>query len=97
LHFERTEYEINRTDMVDKISKCFKRDGLGEFTKNQNVFDTLLCYQSKAIENAKQLLASYEKIRWETKLSVSGNPSTSIHFLIEEINRLAQAEPIKNV
>ena len=71
--------------MEEKIQKKFKSLKLGEFKKNQKIFNTLLSFQQKAISNAKILVPDYSKINWEIFLSKKGNPSTSIHFLIEEI------------
>ncbi len=75
--------------MEDKIQKKFKSLKLGDFKKNQKVFKPLLPFQSQAISNAKSLVPDYDKINWEVRLSKKGNPSTSVHFLIEEIYKLA--------
>lgn len=89
LHFERPTSAISRgKDVEKKIITAFKNNGLGKFEKNQKVFSVLLPFQGQAIKNAKTLLLDYEKINWKNCLSITGNPSTSIHFLIEEINRL---------
>lgn len=86
LHFAKQIVAIERRNIAPKINQYFKKNKLGKFEKNQNVFQILLPHQSKAIENAKKILPKYEKINWENMLSVNGNPSTTIHFLIEEIN-----------
>ncbi|MDH4330311.1 MAG: RloB family protein [Candidatus Moranbacteria bacterium] len=90
LHFERLTSPVYRgKDIEKRIQKFFKKNKLGEFKKNQSVFKTLLPFQAQAISNAKKLLSmDYEKIDWVEILSKNGNPTTSIHFLIEEINRL---------
>jgi hypothetical protein len=42
-----------------------------------------------AIKNSKKLLSvKYNKIKWEWFLSEKGNPSTTVHLLVEEINNL---------
>ena len=88
-HFERPTTPIRRGKEIEKkIQQAFKKNSLGKFKKNQNVFEVLLPFQEQAIKNAKTLLPNYSGIDWNKKLSGSGNPSTSIHFLIEEINRL---------
>ena len=79
-------------DTEEKIQKKFKSEKLGNFEKNQNVFLPLINLQEAAIANAKKLVPDYNKIDWEYCLSSKGNPSTSIHFLIEEINKLAMQE-----
>lgn len=90
LHFEKITSSLKRgKGMEEKIQKKFKSLKLGEFKKNQKVFKTLLSFQPQAVSNAKSLVPEYEKINWEVSLGKKGNPSTSIHFLIEEINKLA--------
>jgi len=90
LHFEIPSAPICRgKDIEKKIQQAFKRNGLGIFKKNKKVFQILLPFQSRAIENAKKILPiEFKKNNWEKILSNVGNPSTSIHLLIEEINRL---------
>lgn len=90
LHFEKITSSIKRGKaMEEKIKNKFKSLKLGDFKKNQKVFKSLLPFQSQAISNAKSLVPDYDKINWEAQLGKKGNPSTSIHFLIEEINKLA--------
>lgn len=89
LHFEvPTGAVLRGNDMEKKIQQVFKKNGAGEFKKNQKIFQTLLPFQAQAIKNAQKLLSNYENIDWNKVLSEKGNPSTSIHFLIKEINRL---------
>jgi len=90
LHFEKPTSPICRGKNIEKrIQQIFKKNKLGEFKKNQKVFHILLPFQQQAIKNAQKLLSSdYEKINWEKVLSEEGNPSTSIHFLVEEIKLL---------
>ena len=89
LHFEKPTNAILRADFKKKIKQLFKKEKLGNFTKNQKVFEILLPFQNKAIENAKNLgYKKYEKIIWNKTLGETGNPSTSIHFLIEDIKKI---------
>jgi len=89
LHFQKPTSPIKRgVDIESKIKKEFKIHKLGEFKKNQRIFETLLPFQSDAIKNSKKILPNYDKIDWESRLSEAGNPSTSVHFLIDEINKL---------
>lgn len=90
LHFEKPTSSISRGRAVEKkIIQAFKKNNLGEFKKNHQVFQFLLPFQKNAIKNAKSLLpVKYREISWEKALSEKGNPSTSIHFLIEEIKKL---------
>lgn len=87
LHFRVPTTAINRgKDIIEKIQKEFKKRKLGEFEKNQNVFEVLLESQNIAVKNAKKILSNYNNINWDANLSNQGNPSTSIHFLVEQIN-----------
>lgn len=89
LHFDSVNSSIKRgKNIEEKIQKKFKSAKLGNFEKNQKVFLSLINLQEAAIANAKKLVPDYNKIDWEYYLSSKGNPSTSIHFLIEEINKL---------
>ncbi|OGT08937.1 MAG: hypothetical protein A2X78_00080 [Gammaproteobacteria bacterium GWE2_37_16] len=75
--------------MRKKIQQVFKKYKLGNFEKNKKVFQPLLPFQNQAIKNAKYLVPQqYKEINWCKMLDSSGNPSTSIHFLVEEINCL---------
>ena len=89
LHFDAVTSSIKRgRELEEKIQKKFKSAKLGKFEKNQKVFAPLITLQKQAISNAKKLVPDYSKINWGRCLSHKGNPSTSIHFLIEEINNL---------
>lgn len=91
LHLKKITVPPNkRSDYETEIGKAFKKAGLGTFQKNQKCFDEILKYQQDAIKNAKDLigLKSYDEINWQIALSPKGNPSTSIHLLIEEIFRI---------
>jgi hypothetical protein len=86
MHFEKPTTPISRgSDIEKRIQKLFVKNNLGNFTKNQDVFNVLLPFLDEALKNAKKTIASYEDIDWEVCLSEEGNPSTSIHCLIEEI------------
>ncbi len=90
MHFSPLNSSIKRgKELKEKIQKKFKSANLGKFEKNQKVFLPLINLQEKAIFNARKLVPDYNKIDWEYYLSSKGNPSTSIHFLIEEIYKLA--------
>ena len=88
LHFERPTNAIPRADFEKKIKKLFKKEKLGEFRKNQKVFSVLLPFQDKAIKNAKNLRYGNGEIIWNKVLDEMGNPSTNIHSLVEEINKI---------
>ncbi len=89
LHFFKPLFAIKRgRDIEQKIRNEFKKHQLGKFVKNQKVFDILFPFQNKAIKNSQSILPEYDKINWDNKMSTRGNPSTSIHFLIKEINSI---------
>jgi hypothetical protein len=89
LHFCNVPAYVSRKNLEKKIGEFFSKYGLGKFRKNQKVFGILLPYQDQAIKNAKRILKySYHIIPWSRVLSQQGNPSTNIHFLIEEIYKL---------
>ncbi len=77
-----------RKSIENKIHSAFAKNGLGDYKKNQKVFDTLLPFQDEAIKNSNNILPVYKLINWEIQLSEQGNPSTSIHFLVKEINMI---------
>lgn len=85
LHFNRINASIPRDDFVSKINAAFKKHGLGEFKKNDPVFDILLPFQDAAINNATAIYC--ENDTWHQKLGPNGNPSTSIHLLVKEIKQ----------
>lgn len=87
LHFERPSTLIPRGKAIEKkIQQAFKKNNLGDFKKNQKIFHRLIPFQTKALQNANKLLSvSYEEIDWEKVLSEKGNPSTTIHLLVQEI------------
>jgi len=88
LHFQDIKTPIERGKKIEqKIQDEFKKNKLGQFNKNAQVFKPLLSFQPNAVKNAKSNIKNYHKINWEEKFSPKGNPSTSIHFLIEEINK----------
>ena len=91
LHFEYRNIELHRDKMEEIINKHFIKNNLGSFSKNEKVFHKLENKLSTAIDNSKKLLKDkyniekYEDINWESILSEKGNPSTTLHFLIEDI------------
>jgi len=88
-HFQKPTTPIKRgKDIETKINKMFKKNKLSTFIKNQKVFNTLLPFQGDAIKNAKSIIPKYDAINWNEKMSKNGNPSTSIHFLVNAINTL---------
>ncbi len=76
LHFEFVNTEIPRKQYDKKLVANFKKLDF-DYQKNiENIFDIILESQTDAIRNAKKL---YKKDRLDI------NPSTSLHFLVEEL------------
>lgn len=90
-HFEALNSAIARGKEVEcRIKSAFKANGLRPYKKkNQNIFNEIIQFQQNALLNSKKILPhGYSKINWHNMLSIKGNPSTSIHLLVEEINKL---------
>lgn len=91
LHFElqRTP-PAKRKEYETKIDKHFQAEKLGRFEKNTNCFNILKPFIEKAIENSCRLAPfdSYESIDWQHVVSPEGNPSTNIHLLVREIQKI---------
>ncbi len=80
LHFDYLDTGINRSDYITCL------DGkLGhEYQKNsETIYDEIYTRQAVAIRNAKKLLAQYRPPN-----PVADNPSTTVHLLVEQLNRL---------
>jgi hypothetical protein len=79
LHFCYFDTGISRKQYKDLLSRH-----LGyKYTKNsQNMFEQLCPHQKKAIQNAKRLLSQYRPN------PAKDNPSTTVHILVERLNRL---------
>ncbi|NTW29675.1 MAG: RloB domain-containing protein [Candidatus Moranbacteria bacterium] len=91
LHFVLPTAPIERgKDIEKRIQDVFKKVGLGLFQKNDDIFQRLLPFQEQAVQNSSKLLsnAEYEAIRWESALGKNGNPSTNIHMLVDDIQKL---------
>jgi hypothetical protein len=82
LHFHYLDTGITRDDYCERLSK---EDCLGhKYEKDsETIYDQLLARQSVAIKHAKKLLAEYNP-----RNPVSDKPSTTVHLLVEQLNRL---------
>ncbi len=81
LHFHYLETGITREDYCKRIGQT---SFLGHkyVKKSKTIYDELLGRQSTAIQNAKRLLAQYNPSN-----PVSDKPSTTVHLLVEQLNR----------
>jgi hypothetical protein len=79
LHFNYHDTAMSRADYPGKLSKLL------EFRYRKNfpgMYELLLPRQQTAIKNAKKLLAQYKP-----SCPAADNPSTSVHLLVEQLNR----------
>lgn len=84
LHFHYYHSATSRRDYVVKLGQL-----LGQYEKNSDsMYDRLLDRQTEAIRNAQRLLSRYDPVN-----PVSDNPSTTVHLLVEELNK--NAEPFR--
>lgn len=83
LHFDYYDTAIPRADYIKILDKKFDELAGRKYKKNDSdIYALLEKKQVTAIKNAKKLLAEYNPIR-----PVHDNPSTTVHLLVEELNR----------
>jgi hypothetical protein len=79
LHFEFLNTGIPRPDYLQKLSLLLKRP----YRKNSTtIYDDLITRQPIAIKHAEKLLSQYDPCDPTTD-----NPSTTVHLLVQELNR----------
>lgn len=79
LHFHYYKTAMTRSDCCNKLSELLDK----RYKKNQEDMYTLLGpKQSNAIKNARRLLSQYIPSN-----PAQDNPSTTVHLLVEELNR----------
>jgi len=82
LHFEFLNTGIPRKDYLRKLTSFLGRT----YQKNsETIYDELFHKQSTAIRNAENLLKQYDP-----QIPVRDNPSTTVHLLVQELNRFIQ-------
>lgn len=82
LHFEFLNTGIPRSDYIKKLTSLLSK----KYQKNSNsIYEDLIEKQNTAIKNAKKLLEQYEPSQPE-----QNNPSTTVHLLVEQLNRFAR-------
>ncbi|BAZ42965.1 abortive phage resistance protein [Calothrix sp. NIES-4101] len=79
LHFEFLNTGIPRSDYLKKLNQL-----LGyKYSKNSDsIYEELLERQSHALKNAENLLKQYKPCN-----PARDNPSTTVHLLVQELNR----------
>ncbi len=79
LHFHYYQTGIARQDYALRLAELLEQ----RYAKNSEImYDLLLPRQEQAIQNARRLLSSYDPVQ-----PAHDNPSTSVHLLVEELNR----------
>ncbi len=79
LHFHFYNTGTSRKDYPDKLTELLGH----KYQKNsETIYEELKDKQENAIKNAKQLLQKYDRSNPE-----SDNPSTTVHLLVEELNK----------
>ncbi len=82
LHFMYLNAAITRRDYIDRLGEYLEHP----YRKNNpDIYDALLPRQAAAIKNAARLLAQYQPAR-----PAVDNPSTTVHLLVQELNRFQQ-------
>lgn len=84
LHFDYLHTGIDRHQYIDRLSQL-----LGfQYQKNSvTMYDLISSRQKDAIRNARRLLSEYPN-----ESPSSNNPSTTVHLLVEQLNRLFWVE-----
>ena len=84
LHFE---YYVSATHRDDYKKLLDKRLG-HKYKKNSGtMYDDLKDKQHRAIQHAKRLLENYDN---DSSMTGNHNPSTTVHLLVEELNKAIQ-------
>lgn len=79
LHFEFLNTGIPRSDYIKKLKSLLGH----KYQKNsETIYEELFNKQSTAIKNATTLLKQYSP-----QNPVENNPSTTVHLLVQELNR----------
>jgi hypothetical protein len=82
LHFEFLNTGIPRKDYLRKLTSLLDR----AYQKNsETIYNELFEKQSIAIRNAENLLKQYAP-----HIPVEDNPSTTVHLLVQELNKFIQ-------
>lgn len=85
LHFNLLTSAIDRRDYVDKLNVEIKKMNGEKYEKNSKIMHPLLKHlESNAIKNAQKLLQMHDSEKTYSKK----NPSTTVHLLVESLNKL---------
>lgn len=79
LHFAYLDSALHRHQLADKLTQWLGR----KYEKNaRDLYEALVARQPDALRNAQRLLDS-----WESFDPVASDPVTTVHHLVEELNR----------
>jgi len=80
LHFHYTQNAMNRPEYIKRLSELLGKP----YTKNSiEMYDLILSKQNDGIRNAEKLMSQYLPIHTASLR----RPSTTVHFLVNELNR----------
>lgn len=80
LHFDYLDTGIHRKDYMKRLDHLL---GTRYQKNSENIYDLLYSRQKIAIRNSRNLLAQYN-----LPDPARNNPSTTVHLLVEQLNRL---------
>jgi len=87
LHFNLHTSAIGRNDYIEKLDKEIKKISGKKYKKNlENIYSLIKNKEKDAIRNAKKILIIHK----EEKSFLKKNPSTTVHLLIESLNKLKE-------
>ncbi len=87
LHFSFMSSAIRRKDYNKKVTENLRRltgDKKYKYSKTTGIYSLIKDRESDAIKNAKKLLKQHA----EEKSFLKKNPSTTVHLLVEKLNKL---------
>lgn len=89
LHFSFMDSAISRKDYNKKITENYTKltgDKKYKYSKTTDIYSLIKDKELDAIRNAKKLLKKYEG----EKSFLKKNPSTTVHSLVEKLNKLKE-------
>ena len=83
LHLKKVNKYISKDDILKELSKEFKKNGLGEYNKNDAYIFEKVTKDGK-IHNAIQNCKYLEKLN-KNKLASKRNPMTKVYKIVDEL------------
>ena len=84
LHFDYLNSGIDRRQYIDRLNQLL---GFRYQKNSDQMYDLIYSRQKDAIRNARKLLSEYPN-----PSPLTNNPSTTVHLLVEQLNRLFWVE-----